>query len=148
MVFIIEPSSVGAFSSSCFSRFFINVGMEIIMMNVFRVGLTTASVMTIWNVIPSSLGFISIQNIGTVVPLEPSPHLLRKHPSRFMVRSLMKPMIIWAFPILSPCVDMSWEFTFKSWNNVVELKSVGRKMNPTGVISEDGKGLSGPHTIT
>jgi hypothetical protein len=107
------------------------------MMHVFRVGLTAAGVVTVWNGIPASLGFVSVENVSSVMPLKPSPHLVGKHPSRLVVWALMQPMIMRALPILSPSVDVPWEFAFKSWNNVVELKSVSCKVDPARVVGED-----------
>jgi len=72
--------------------------MEIIMVDVLwgiftlsGVGLDTET--SIWDVKPSGLRFISEHDVGTIVPLEPSPHLVGESPSMLLIRSLMKPVI-------------------------------------------------------
>ena len=42
---------------------------------------------------------------------------------------------------------MTWEFTLQSWNDVIESKGVGRKVNPSGVCSEQSKSVSWPETV-
>ena len=50
-------------------------------MDVFRNVLAMSSILldietSVGDVVPSSLRFVSEENIGTIVPLEPSPHAL------------------------------------------------------------------------
>ena len=85
---------------------------------------------TVWNVVPSGLGFISKKNVGSIMPLEPSPHLLRKHPGLILC-SFMKPVIQWALPLVSESIDVTWEFSLQSWECIVEGKSIGGEMNPS-----------------
>jgi hypothetical protein len=48
---------------------------------------------------------------------------------------------------MSPCGDVTWEFTLESWHNVIECKSVSGEMNPSRLLSEDSKCLSWPETV-
>ena len=70
-----------AFNTSCFSGLFVDVRVEIVVMDVFRNVLAMSSILldietSVGDVVPSSLRFVSEENIGTIVPLEPSPHAL------------------------------------------------------------------------
>ena len=48
---------------------------------------------------------------------------------------------------MSPCGEVSWEFSLKSWHNIIESKSVGSKMNPSRLLGEDSERLSWPETV-
>jgi hypothetical protein len=86
---------------------------------------------SIWNIVPSGLRFVSKHNVGTVMPFKPSPKSLGKHPGACGIWTLMKPMVEWTFETVGPSTDVSWEFTLKSWNNVIELQGVCAQMNPS-----------------
>ena len=112
----------------------IGIRVEIVVMDVFWVVFTMPSVLfnieaTVWNVIPSGLRFIGKENMGTVVPLEPSPQSLGEHPSFFVV-TLVEPMVVWAF-VGTKGVEISWELSLEAWNDIVEWESVGGQMYPS-----------------
>jgi len=93
-----ELAWASSFNTSFGSRIFIELGMKIIMMDVLwgiftmsGVGFDTES--SIWYVKPSGLRFVSEHHVGTIVPLEPSPHLVGESPSVFLIWSLMEPVI-------------------------------------------------------
>lgn len=126
-----ELSGVGTFDSSCCSRFLVGIRVQIVVVNMLWNEFTRSSVRlrvssTIWKIIPSGLGLVSEQDMATIVPFKPSPHLLRKRPDMFIVWAFMQPMVQWSLKICSMGVDMTWEFSLKSWNNVVECQSVSR----------------------
>lgn len=102
---------------------------------------------SIWNVVPSGLRFISEHNVAAIVPLEPSPHSLGKHPGGSFIWALVKPMVERGLETFSPGADVSWELALKSWNDVVEWKGVGAKVDPSGVGGEEGKSVSWPETV-
>ena len=121
-------------------------------MNVFRIVFTVSSVLfniksAIWNVVPSCFGLVSKENVGTIMPFQPSPHSLGKQPRRIRIWTLVNPVIKWAFKIISPGSDVSWELTLKSWHHVVKWQSVCRKVHPSRVSSENCKSLSWPKSI-
>ena len=122
------------------------------MVNVFGVELAMSRVRlgvdaSVWNVIPSSLGLISEQDVATVVPFEPSPHLLRERPNVMVVWPFMKPVAEWPLKIASMRIDMLTKLTLESWDHVVELESVRRQMDPSGMRSEDSERLSRPQSV-
>jgi hypothetical protein len=126
--------------------------MQVVMMNVLWGELTMSGVAlniesSIWNVVPSGLGFVGEHNVAAVVPLEPSPESLGKHPGVVAVWALMQPVIEWTFEAISPGGDMAWELTVKSWDDVIELQGVGAQMNPSRVGSEDSQSISWPETV-
>jgi len=59
----------------------------------------------------------------------------------------MKPMIKWAGVLVSPCCDSGRELPLKARNDVVERKSVRRKMYPSGVCSKNCECISWPESI-
>jgi len=118
-------------NSSCGSRLFISISMEVVMMDVLWSEFSMSGVLfniksTVWNVVPSCFSFISEQNILSILPFEPSPHSLGKHPGSFMIWIFMKPMVMWTLPVISPCCNLSRELTLESWNYTVKWKGVGR----------------------
>ena len=102
---------------------------------------------SIWDIVPSGIRFISEHNVGTIVPFEPSPKSLGKHPGAHVIWSLMKPMVQWALKTVSPSTDVSWEFSLKSWNDVIELKGVSGEVNPSRMGSENSQSISWPETV-
>lgn len=102
---------------------------------------------SVWDVVPSSLRFISEHHVGTVVPLQPSPESLGKHPGALVIWTLVEPMVKWALETVGPSTDVPWEFSLKSWDNVVEGKGIGGEVNPSGVSSEDSQGVSWPESV-
>lgn len=85
--------------------------------------------------------------MGTIVPLEPSPHLVRQMPDRLFIGTLVQPVVVRALPVVCPSIDVAGELAFKSRDDVVELKSVGREMHPSRVSSEEAEGVAGPHAV-
>jgi len=129
LTFLKELISVCSLNSSCLSRFFINISMEVVMMDMLWVEFSMSGVLfniksTVWNVIPSCLRFISKQNILSILPFEPSPHSLGKQPGGISIWTFMKPMVMWTLPVISPCCNLSRELTLESWNYTVKWKSI------------------------
>ena len=120
-------------------------------MHMLWVELTVSGVLfdietTVWEVVPSSLGFISKQDMGTISVFKPSPELVLKNPLGFF--KLMEPMVLWTLNVISKTVNAcGWELTLESWHNVVELKSVGGEVDPSGVGGEDVHRLSWPESV-
>jgi len=56
-------------------------------------------------------------------------------------------MVQRALPVVSKCIEMSWEFSLESWKNVVESKGIGSCMNPSRVCSKQAQSLSWPETV-
>jgi hypothetical protein len=102
---------------------------------------------TVGNVVPACFSLVGEQHVGAVLPFEPPPELLRKHPDIIIGWTFMKPVVVWAFPLTSPGVDVSWEFTLKTGDDIIELKGVGGEMDPSGVSGENGEGLAWPKTV-
>jgi len=102
---------------------------------------------SIWDIVPSGLRFVSKHNVGTIVPLEPSPKSLGKHPGAHVIWTFMEPMVEWALETVSPSTDVSWEFALESGNHVIELQGVSAQMNPSRVGSEDSQSVSWPESV-
>ena len=102
---------------------------------------------SVWDVVPSCLRFISEHHVGTVVPLEPSPESLGKHPGALVIWTLVEPMVKWALETVGPSTDVPWEFSLQSWDHVVEGEGIGGEVNPSGVSSEDSQGVSWPESV-
>ena len=124
-----ELSVVGTINASSLSGLLISIRIEIVVMNVLGGELTLPCVRlvvgaAIWHIVPSGFGLIGKHHVGAIVPLQPSPHLLRKRPDVFIIWTFMKPMVQWSLEISCVSVDMSRELALKSWNNVVECESV------------------------
>ena len=86
---------------------------------------------TVGNVVPACLRLVGEHDVGAVMPFEPPPELLRKKPDLLTGWTFMKPVVVWAFPFTSPGVDVSWELTFKTGDDLIKLKGVGGEMNPS-----------------
>jgi hypothetical protein len=68
-------------------------------------------------------------------------------PGALMIGTFVKPMVEGALKVISMCVDVARELSLQAGNDVVKLKSVGRKVNPSRVGSEQSKCLSWPKTV-
>ena len=81
---------------------------------------------------PSGFGFVSKQNVSSVVELEPSPNSLGQTPHMFRWL-LVKPMSQGTFCLLvsSPCGQVVSELSLESRENVVERQCVGTQMHPS-----------------
>jgi len=71
----------GLFYTSLSLRVLVFIGVQVVVMHMLGVVFSVSGVLlsvesTVTNVEPSSFGFVSQQNVSTVVPLEPSPKLL------------------------------------------------------------------------
>jgi len=146
LVWVSRLNSLGGMSLG------IGISVEVVMVDVLWVELAMSSVAlniesTVWDVVPSGLGLVSEEDVGTIVPLEPSPHSLGKSPGRLSVGSLVQPMVEWALKVIGEVSDVSWELSLQSWDHIVERQGVGGQVHPSGVGGEDGKGLARPHTI-
>lgn len=59
----------------------------------------------------------------------------------------MKPMVQRRVEVFSEGADLLRELALKSREHVVELEGVSVQVDPSGLCSEDGKGLAAPQTI-
>ena len=64
--------------------------------------------------------------MGAIGVLKPSPHSLREHPDMVIIWTFMKPMVQWTLEIVGIDVDITWELSLESWDDIVELKGVSR----------------------
>lgn len=138
--------------TSLLSGLDVGVGVKVVMVDVLWSEFSLPSVLlniipTVWHVVPSSFSLISEHRVSSIVVLQPSPHLLRKLPDMFIIRSLMQPVIKWAIEAISESVDVSWEFAEETWDHLVEGHRVSREVNPSRVGGEDGEGLSWPKSV-
>ena len=98
------------------------------------------------NVVPASFTFIGEQNIGSVIPSEPSPHLLREIPN-LLVGLLVNPMCQGPVQIFGMSADLLWELSVKSGENVIERKGVSCKVYPARVSRKNSECLTWPQSI-
>jgi hypothetical protein len=59
--------------------------------------------------------------VGTIGVLEPSPHSLGEHPDMIVIWTFMKPMVQRTLKVVGISVDVTWEFTLETWDDIVEL---------------------------
>ena len=85
---------------------------------------------SIWDEFPTGLRLVSKEDVGTIVPSQPSVHLLRQMPNMF-AWLLMKPMVQWIIKVVSMSVDLLRELSLKSWEYVVELEGIGVQEHPS-----------------
>ena len=85
---------------------------------------------SIWDEFPAGLRLVSKEDVGTIVPSQPSVNLLRKMPNMF-AWLLMKPMVQWIIKVVSVSVDLLRELSLKSWEYVVELEGIGVQEHPS-----------------
>lgn len=144
--------TVGSLDTTLLTRLLIDVGMKVVVMHVLRSSFTRARVevgvvATVGHVVPAGLGLVREHGVGTVVPLEPSPHLVRQVPDGLFIGTLVQPMVVRALPLVSPGVKVAGELALKSRNDVVELESVGREVHPSRVSGENAESITRPHTV-
>lgn len=103
---------------------------------------------SLWNVEPSSLSFVSKQDIFTVVELKPSPDSLTEHPN-ITGWLFMKPVGKRTFSFLwsSPGQQALSELSLESWEYIIELEGVCTQVNPSGRLSEDAESFSWPESV-
>ena len=107
------------------ARLLVSISVEVVVMNVLGSVLTVSSVSdsveaTIGDPVPTSLGLVSEENVGTVLPSKPSVNLLREIPD--LVRGLLvHPVIQGGIKVIrTVSVDKLGETTLKAGENVVE----------------------------
>lgn len=92
-----ELSMASTFFAASLARLFVSISVKVVVVDVFRSILSMSCVSNsvetaIGNKVPTSLRFISQKYVGTVIPSEPSVHLLRQVPN-LIVGFLVKPVI-------------------------------------------------------
>jgi len=51
------------------------------------------------------------------------------------------------FQTITVSVNLTWELTLESWENIIEGESVSGKVNPARVCCKESKSLTGPETL-
>lgn len=107
---------------------------------------TTLRLSSIRDEVPTGLTLVSEKHVGTIVPSQPSPHLLGKVPHSFF-RLFVDPVGHGTFQIITVSVNLTRELTLESWENIIEGESVSGKVNPARVCCKKSKSLTGPETL-
>lgn len=147
-----QEGAVGALDTASLARLLVDISVQVVVMDVLRGGLTVASVNSrvsaaVGHVVPAGLRLVGKHHVGTIVPLEPSPHLVGQMPDGLFIGTLMEPVVLRALPVRGPSVDVTRELALESGDDVVELEGVGREVHPTRVSSEEAKSIAGPETV-
>ena len=139
---------ISSYFLSFLPRFFVKIRVQVVVMNMFgrvfacRI-LVPASIIYVE---PAGFTLIGEQNVSTVVPSEPSPHLLGKIPD-LVVGLFVDPMRHRSVQVFSMGANLLGELSIESWENVIERKGVSCKMYPARVSSKDCECLTWPQSV-
>jgi len=89
----------------------------------------TLRLTSIGDVVPASFSLIGEKHVGTIVPSQPSPHLLGEVPD-LILGLFVDPVSHGAFEAITMGVDLCSELTLESWENIIEGEGVGGKVHP------------------
>ena len=101
---------------------------------------------SVWKEVPACLGLVSEEDVGSVVPSEPSGDFVAQVED--LIGGLfVQPMVHGRIEVVSEGGDLLWEFPLKPRENIVELQRVGVQVHPPRMGRKYGQGLPSPQTV-
>lgn len=127
-----EFSVVCALHTASLSRLDVNIRVEVVVVNVLGSILAVGcafGLTSIREIVPASLALVGEQDVGAIMPSQPSPHLLREVPY-ILAGLLVQPVGHGTVQAIAVRINHAGELTLESGESIIEGQCVRCQVDP------------------